>query len=191
MSIAVTSRVARKPVTIPKGVEVKMQGRDLAIKGPKGNVVFPVHPLVKVTIEDDTVKVENCEESGYTRTGSGSKLRKSITGTTRASLANVIHGISNLFERKLVLVGVGYKAAMKGKSLGLTLGFSHAVDFLIPEGITIETPTPTEIIVKGLNKELVGLVASKIRAFRSPEPYKGKGVRYSDEVIELKETKKK
>jgi large subunit ribosomal protein L6 len=191
MSIALTSRVARKPVTIPKGVEVKMQGRDLAIKGPKGNIIFPVHPLVKLTIGDGVIKVENCEQSGYTRTGSGSKLRQSITGTMRANLANIIHGVSNLFERKLVLVGVGYKAAVKGKNLGLTLGFSHAVDFPIPEGITIETPTPTEIIVKGLNKELVGLVSSKIRAFRSPEPYKGKGIRYSDEKIELKETKKK
>jgi large subunit ribosomal protein L6 len=191
MSIAVTSRVARQPVTIPKGVEVKLQGSDLAIKGPKGNVIFPLHPLVRVTIEDGSLKVENTEETGYIRTGSGSKLRKSITGTTRASIANIIHGISNLFERKLLLVGVGYKAAMKGKVLGLTLGFSHAVDFPIPEGITIETPTPTEIVVKGLNKELVGLVSSKIRAFRSPEPYKGKGIRYSDEKIELKETKKK
>jgi large subunit ribosomal protein L6 len=191
MSIAVTSRVARQPVTIPNGVEVKVQGSDLAIKGPKGNVIFPLHPLVRVTIEDGSLKVENTEETGYIRTGSGSKLRKSITGTTRASIANIIHGISNLFERKLLLVGVGYKAAMKGKVLGLTLGFSHAVDFPIPEGITIETPTPTEIVVKGLNKELVGLVSSKIRAFRSPEPYKGKGIRYSDEKIELKETKKK
>lgn len=191
MSIAVTSRVARQPVTIPKGVEVKLQGSDLAIKGPKGNVIFPLHPLVRVTIEDGSIKVENTEESGYIRTGSGSKLRKSITGTTRASIANIIHGISNLFERKLLLVGVGYKAAVKGKVLGLTLGFSHAVDFPIPEGITIETPAPTEIVVKGLNKELVGLVSSKIRAFRSPEPYKGKGIRYSDEKIELKETKKK
>ncbi len=191
MSIAVTSRVARQPVTIPKGVEVKLQGSELAIKGPKGNIIFPLHPLVRVTIEDGSLKVENTEESGYIRTGSGSKLRKSITGTTRASIANIIYGIANLFERKLLLVGVGYKAAMKGKVLGLTLGFSHAVDFPIPEGITIETPTPTEIIVKGLNKELVGLVSSKIRAFRSPEPYKGKGIRYSDEKIELKETKKK
>jgi large subunit ribosomal protein L6 len=186
-----TSRVGRKPVAIPSGVEVKMQGRDLAIKGPKGNIVYTVHPLVQVTIDGGTILVEGNKDAGYSRTGSGSKLRKSITGTARANLANAIHGLTHTFERKLLLVGVGYKAQGKGKTLGLTLGFSHPVDFVIPEGITIETPIPTEIVVKGMRKDLVALVASKIRAYRPPEAYKGKGIRYSDEKIVLKETKKK
>jgi large subunit ribosomal protein L6 len=186
-----TSRVARKPVTIPAGVEVKMQGRDLDIKGPKGHMIYNVHPLVQVTIENGTLKVENSVQEGYIRKGSGSRLRKAIAGTARANLANLIQGVATKFEKKLILVGVGYKAQAKGKVLGLTLGFSHPVEFAIPEGITIETPTPTEILVIGSSYDLVGLVASKIRAYRSPEPYKGKGIRYSNEKIELKETKKK
>lgn len=191
MSETSASRVARKPVTIPKGVEVKVVGQDIAIKGPKGHLNYPIHPLVSIVIENDLLQVISNKEGGYTRTGSGARLRNAITGTARANIANIIHGVTHNFERKLLLVGVGYKAAAKGKFLSLTLGYSHPVEFPIPEGITIETPSPTEILVKGVNRDLVGLVAAKIRAYRSPEPYKGKGIRYSDEVIIRKETKKK
>jgi large subunit ribosomal protein L6 len=185
------SRVGRKPVTIPAGIEVKMQGQDLAIKGPKGNAIIPIHPFVQIVIEGNILKVQANESGGYCRTGSGSRLRKAITGTTRANIANSVEGLAKTFEKKLLLVGVGYKAQAKGKTLSLTLGFSHPIDFEIPEGITIDTPTPTEITVKGSKRDLVGLVSSKIRAYRGPEPYKGKGVRYADEVIVRKETKKK
>jgi large subunit ribosomal protein L6 len=185
------SRVGRKPVTIPQGVDVQIHGQELAIKGPKGQVSFSVHPDVQVVIEEGTLKVQDNVNRGYMRKGSGSRMRNAINGTIRANLANAVAGVTQIFERKLLLVGVGYKAAGKGKTLSLTLGFSHPIEFAVPEGITIETPIPTEIIVKGFNKRLVGLVSSKIRAYRGPEPYKGKGIRYADEVIERKETKKK
>ncbi len=186
-----TSRVGRKPVTIPAGVDVKMQGHDLHIKGPKGQMTLPVHPAVLVQIENGDIKFRANAESGYCRSGSGMRLNKSIIGTARAKVANLVHGVTEGFERKLVLVGVGYRAQTKGKDLSLTLGFSHPVSFTAPEGITIETPSQTEIIIKGVDKHLVGHVASMIREFRSPEPYKGKGIRYANEVIILKETKKK
>lgn len=186
-----TSRVGRKPVTIPSGVVVNQNGQQLAIKGPKGEVHFTLDPFVQVTLDDGFIKLETNKEGGYCRKGSGQKRRMSITGTTRAHLANIMHGVTHLFEKKLLLVGVGYKAQARGNVLGLTLGFSHPIEFPVPEGITVETPTATEIIVKGIDKGLVGLVASKIRAYRGPEPYKGKGIRYSDEVIVRKETKKK
>ncbi len=185
------SRVGRKPVTIPSGVEVTLQGQELAIKGPKGHFSVPLHPFVAVIIENGVVKVQTNPNGGYCRNGSGSKLLKAITGTTRANIANMVHGVTHAFEKKLLLVGVGYKAQAKGKVLSLSLGFSHPVDFNVPEGITIETPAPTEITVKGTDKKLVGLVASKIRSYRGPEPYKGKGVRYANENIVRKETKKK
>ena len=185
-----TSRVGRKPIPIA-GVEVKVEGDLLSVKGPKGNFEMSIHPLVQVDIDGSELKVKANTNAGYTRSGSGGKLRKSIVGTTRAKIANLIHGVTKMFERKLLLVGVGYRAQAKGKILGLTLGFSHPVNFEIPEGITIETPSQTEIIVKGTDKDLVGLVASKIRAYRGPEPYKGKGIRYADENIVRKETKKK
>ncbi len=191
MSVMSTSRVGRKPVAIPTGVNVNIQGQELTIKGPKGDFQISIHPFVQVLVEDDLIKVKSNSEGGYCRSGSGEKLRKSITGTTRAQISNMVHGVAHLFERKLLLVGVGYKAQTKGNVLGLTLGFSHPVDFVIPEGITIETPTVTEIVIKGKDKNIVGLVASKIRSYRGPEPYKGKGIRYSDEKIVRKETKKK
>ncbi|MDR3477986.1 MAG: 50S ribosomal protein L6 [Gammaproteobacteria bacterium] len=186
-----TSRVGRKPVAIPSGVEVKVTGQELAIKGPKGKFEVAIHPMVQVLVEGGVVNVKSNAEGGYSRSGSGSKLRRSIVGTTRAKIANMVHGVAHSFERKLLLVGVGYRAQAKGNVLNLTLGFSHPIDFKIPEGITIETPSQTEVLVKGNDKDLVGLVASKIRAYRGPEPYKGKGVRYADEVIVRKETKKK
>lgn len=191
MTATIASRVGRKPIVIPKGVDIKTQGSDLIIKGPKGQVALHLHPYVEINIDGGELNIKQNANARYTRTGSGSKLKNSIAGTMRSKIHSVVHGVSEGFERKLVLVGVGYRAQAKGKVLGLTLGFSHPVEFPIPEGITIETPSLTEIIIKGVDKHMVGHTASKIRAIRSPEPYKGKGVRYSDEIISLKETKKK
>jgi len=184
------SRVQRKPISIPSGVEVKIVNQLINIKGPKGQAELGIHPFVSVGVEDGHVKVQPNTE-GKHLTGANGKLSKSIPGTMRSQIANIIDGVTKGFERKLVLVGVGYRAQAKGKVLALSLGFSHPVEFPVPAGITIETPTQTEILVKGVNKELVGLVAAKIRAYKSPEPYKGKGVRYANEVVEIKETKKK
>lgn len=186
-----TSRIGRKPVAVPSGVEVKLQDHKLSVKGPKGQLVIALHPYVEVSVDKNEIKVQPNTDGKQIITGPNSKLYRSIAGTTRANIFNVIHGVTAGFERKLVLVGVGYRAQAKGKILALSLGFSHPTDFNVPEGITIETPSQTEILVKGVNKELVGLVAAKIRSIRGPEPYKGKGVRYANEVIELKETKKK
>lgn len=186
-----TSRVGRKPVVVPSGVEVKLQGTSLSVKGPKGHMQLALHPFVSVTVDKTEIKVQPILNDATVITGKSVKLYRSIAGTTRANINNVIHGVTHGFEKKLLLVGVGYRAQAKGKVLSLSLGFSHPTDFNVPEGITIETPTQTEILVKGANKEIVGLVASQIRSIRGPEPYKGKGVRYADETIEIKETKKK
>jgi len=186
-----TSRIGRKPVVIPSGVEVKLHDHQLSVKGPKGQLVVALHPYVHVSVEKNEIKIQPNTDGKQIITGPNSKLYRSIAGTTRANISNLIQGVTAGFERKLVLVGVGYRAQAKGKVLALSLGFSHPTDFKVPEGITVETPTQTEITVKGVNKELVGLVAAKIRNIRSPEPYKGKGVRYANEVIVLKETKKK
>lgn len=185
-----TSRVGRKPVTIPAGVEIKIQGADLHIKGPKGQATMPLNPAVKVDVEGKTLKVVEVTE-GYYRRGTGSKLRRSIVGTMRAKIHNMVVGVSQGFERKLVLVGVGYRAQAKGNVLSLTLGYSHPVNVQAIAGVTIETPSQTEIIVRGHDKHSVGHMASLIRSYRGPEPYKGKGIRYADEVIQRKETKKK
>lgn len=186
-----TSRVGRKPIEVPTGVDVKVTGNDLHIKGPKGQLTVSIHPAVLVLIEDKQLKFRSNSEGKYTRSGSGLKLNKSIIGTTRAKVANFVQGVTKGFERKLVLVGVGYRAQVKGKELHLTIGFSHPVIVAAPDGITIETPSQTEILIKGIDKHLVGHFASLVRDIRSPEPYKGKGIRYSNEVIILKETKKK
>ena len=192
MSVAVsTSRIGRKPVVVPTGVEVKLKDAQLSVKGPKGHLSFNVHPFVNVTIEGNQIKVHPNTDGDHVITGTSIKLYRSIAGTVRASIYNLIHGVTHGFERNLVLVGVGYKAQARGKIVSLSLGFSHSTDFPVPEGIVIETPSPTEITIKGVNKELVGLVAAKIRSIRAPEPYKGKGVRYANEVVEIKETKKK
>lgn len=185
------SRVARKPITVPTDVNVSLQGNDLHIKGPKGQVAMAIHPAVLIQIDNSQLRFRPNAEAGYCRSGSGLKLNKSIIGTARAEIANFVHGVSKGFERKLTLVGVGYRAQVKGKELHLSIGFSHPVIITAPEGITIETPSQTEILVKGIDKHLVGHIASKIRDIRSPEPYKGKGIRYANEVIILKETKKK
>lgn len=189
--IITTSRIGRKPVAVPSGVEVKLQDQKLSVKGPKGQLSITLHPFVHVSVDKNEIKVEPNANSGKVITGASKKLFRSIAGTERANISNLIHGVTQGFERKLLLVGVGYRAQSKGKILGLSLGFSHPTDFSVPEGVTIETPTQTEIIIKGPNKELVGLVAAQIRSIRGPEPYKGKGIRYANEVIELKETKKK
>jgi large subunit ribosomal protein L6 len=179
---------------VPAGVEVKFHDQKLMVKGPKGQLTLNLHPFVHVTIENNEIKIQPNNQDkpgGQVITGASKKLFRSIAGTLRANINNLIHGVAHGFERKLTLVGVGYRAQAKGKILSLSLGFSHPTDFSVPEGVVVETPTQTEIVIKGANKELVGLVAAKIRSFRGPEPYKGKGIRYANEIIEIKETKKK
>ena len=173
------SRVAKKPISLPKGVELKIADDNIAVKGPKGTLSIHTLPGVSVANENGTVNIHVSE-------GADDKFG----GTARALLANMIKGVSEGYERKLELVGVGYRASMTGKALNLSLGFSHPVVFNAPEGITLETPTQTEILIKGSDKQMVGEVAAKIRGYRPPEPYKGKGVRYSGEKITLKEAKK-
>jgi len=175
------SRIANNPVTIPSGVDVNIVGSLITIKGGKGELSHDVHPLVKVEQEDSVIK---------TTVNNNSKTANALSGTTRALIQNIVTGVTEGFERKLEIVGVGYRAAVSGKVLNLTLGFSHPVAFSIPEGISIETPSQTEVVIKGIDKQQVGQVAANIRAFRPPEPYKGKGVRYSDERIVRKEAKK-
>ncbi len=175
------SRIANNPITIPSGVDVNIVGSMVTVKGGKGELSHNVHPLVKVEQEDNIIK---------TTVNNNSKTANALSGTTRALIQNLVTGVSEGFERKLEIVGVGYRAAVSGKVLNLTLGFSHPVAFQIPEGISIETPSQTEIIIKGSDKQQVGQVAANIRRYRPPEPYKGKGVRYSDERIIRKEAKK-
>jgi large subunit ribosomal protein L6 len=173
------SRVAKKPVALPKGVELNVQPELVSVKGPKGTL-----SLVK------PAGVEIAVDGGVATLSANDASQVAITGTVRAILANMIKGVSEGFERKLELVGVGYRAAMQGKDLSLSLGFSHPLVFVAPEGITLSTPTQTEILVAGADKQRVGEVAAKIRGFRPPEPYKGKGVKYAGEVIIRKEAKK-
>ena len=176
------SRVARKPVTLPQGVTTIVDGGKVTVKGAKGSLAMPLRRGLTLVQEGQTVRVEVAEPAHDALMHAGS---------LRAHLANMVQGVSKGYEKKLDLVGVGYRAAAQGRNLNLTLGFSHPVVYVAPEGITIETPSQTEVLVKGMDRQQVGQVAAEIRAFRSPEPYKGKGVRYSGERIELKETKKK
>ncbi|RRU24739.1 50S ribosomal protein L6 [Stenotrophomonas sp. 278] len=173
------SRVAKKPVNLPKGVELNIQPESVSVKGPKGTLSLPKVAGVEITVAD-----------GVATLAANDASLVALTGTVRAILANMVKGVSEGFERKLELVGVGYRAAMQGKDLNLSLGFSHPVVFVAPEGITITTPTQTEIVVQGADKQQVGEVAAKIRGYRPPEPYKGKGVKYAGEVIIRKEAKK-
>jgi large subunit ribosomal protein L6 len=173
------SRVAKQPINLPKGVEVKSDASGISVKGPKGTLAIHHLPGASINIDNGVANIVLAE-------GADDKFG----GTLRALLANMVKGVSDGYERKLELVGVGYRASMAGKSLNIALGFSHPVVFEAPEGITIETPTQTEILIKGSDKQRVGEVAAKIRGFRPPEPYKGKGVRYSGEKITLKEAKK-
>ncbi len=176
------SRVANKPVELPKGVEVNQSSGELVVKGPKGELKMPVNPEVELKVEDGQITFAP---------RSGSRFAHAMSGTTRALAQNMVTGVSQGFERKLELVGVGYRAKAQGQTINLTLGFSHPVDHEVPKGITVETPSQTEIVVRGIDKQQVGQVAANIRAYRPPEPYKGKGVRYSDERVVRKEAKKK
>ena len=173
------SRVAKKPVALVKGVELNVQSDSISVKGPKGTLSVPKPAGIEVKIEDGNALLSANDASLVP-----------LTGTLRAIVANMVKGVSEGFERKLELVGVGYRAAMQGKDLNLSLGFSHPVLFKSPDGITISTPTQTEIVVAGADKQLVGEVAAKIRGYRPPEPYKGKGVKYAGENIIRKEAKK-
>jgi len=173
------SRVAKKPIALPKGVEFNEQSGNLNVKGPKGVLTLVRPEGVTITVEDGNLQLAAADET-----------KVPLAGTVRAILANMVTGVTNGFERKLELVGVGYRAAMQGKDLNLSLGYSHPVLFKTPDGINIATPTQTEIVVSGADKQKVGQVAAKIRSFRPPEPYKGKGVKYSDETIIRKEAKK-
>jgi large subunit ribosomal protein L6 len=176
------SRVAKRPVELPKGVTATVDGAAVTVKGAKGALKLPLRPGLSLVQEGQSVRVEIANRT---------KESLMHAGSLRAHIANCAEGVSKGYEKKLELVGVGYRAAAQGKKLNLTLGFSHPVEYDVPEGITIETPSQTEILVKGADKQQVGQVAAEIRAYRAPEPYKGKGVRYSGERIELKETKKK
>jgi large subunit ribosomal protein L6 len=176
------SRIAKNPVVVPKGVEVKLAGQSISIKGPKGNLKYDVHPLVNVTQADGQLRFE--------RTGD-STIARAVSGTMRALVNNMVAGVTKGFEKKLTIIGVGFRAAVQGKKLNLTLGYSHPIVYSIPDGVTIEAPDQTNLIVRGADKQMVGQVAAEIRDFRPPEPYKGKGVRYVDEQIVRKEAKKK
>lgn len=173
------SRIAKNPIELPKGVEFNHAEGVMKVKGPKGALSQNLHPTVGVTVDNGVLSFAPVNDADM-----------AMAGTMRALVANMVEGVTNGFEKKLSLVGVGYRASVQGKSLNLQLGFSHPVDFEIPEGITIETPSQTEILVRGSDKQKVGQVAAKIRAYRPPEPYKGKGVRYADERVVMKEAKK-
>lgn len=176
------SRVAKNPVLLPAGVDVVISKDAITVKGPLGSLSRNLHPSVVVERDGSAVKAVAV---------AGAENANAMSGTTRALLSNMVVGVTKGFERKLTLVGVGYRAQAQGDKLNLTLGFSHPVVHQMPAGVKVETPTQTEVVIKGVDKQQVGQVAAEVRAYRAPEPYKGKGVRYSDEVVVLKETKKK
>ncbi|MEY2342177.1 50S ribosomal protein L6 [Acidithiobacillus sp. IBUN Pt1247-S3] len=173
------SRIAKQAVILPKGVEVRVDAGQVVVKGPKGQLTMPLQAGVEIHVDGDSANVNWQAEVVH------------HAGTTRALLSNMVQGVSQGFERKLEIIGVGYRAQAKGKTLGLSLGFSHPVEYPVPEAITVETPTQTEIVIRGADKQMVGQVAADIRAYRPPEPYKGKGVRYAGEQVRRKEAKKK
>jgi len=176
------SRIAKQPIEVPNGVEITLNGRDVTIKGPKGTLEHRLH---------DDVEVERGDDALHCSARTGAENGVALAGTTRAVVSNMVQGVSQGFERRLQLVGVGYRAQMQGKALNLSLGYSHPITFEAPEGVTLETPSQTEIVVRGADKQKVGQAAANIRGFRPPEPYKGKGVKYDDEQIQRKEAKKK
>ena len=176
------SRIARNPIALPKGVEVSIDAQKIQVKGPLGTIARAADPNVAVEKDGDHLK---CKALG------NSRHAVAMSGTMRAHIANMITGVTSGFERKLQLVGVGYRAQAQGDKVNLSLGFSHPVVHVMPKGVKVVTPTQTEIVISGVDRQLVGLTAAKIRDYKSPEPYKGKGVRYSNEIIVLKETKKK
>ena len=174
------SRVAKKPIEIPSGVDIQISGQTLAVKGPKGALQLPLHKRVSVSKQENTLVFEQTRDAD-----------RNMAGTMRALVSNMVTGVSTGFERKLELVGIGYRVQQQGAILNLTLGYSHPVKYPIPNGIKIQTPSATQVVVTGIDKQKVGQVAAEIRAFRPPEPYKGKGVKYADEHILRKEAKKK
>ena len=176
------SRIAKNPIPLPKGVEVNITPAQISVKGPLGTVARPMDPNVGVEKDGETLK---CKALG------NSNHANAMSGTMRALVANMVTGVTKGFEKKLSLVGVGYRAQAQGDKLNLSLGFSHPVVHQMPKGVKVVTPTQTEIVITGVDKQLVGQVAAEVRAYKSPEPYKGKGVRYAGEAIVLKETKKK
>jgi large subunit ribosomal protein L6 len=176
------SRVGKAPVVLPKGVEVTVANEAVSVKGPLGTLTQSLNGLVNIKKDGENLSFEVANESA---------AANAMSGTLRALVANMVSGVSKGFERKLLLVGVGYRAQAQGDKLNLSLGFSHPVVHAMPAGIKVETPTQTEILIKGIDKQRVGQVAAEVRAYRPPEPYKGKGVRYSDEHVIIKETKKK
>jgi len=176
------SRIAKAPISLPAGVEATVTGQEIKVKGAKGELSLTLHQSVTAEVKDNIISVAPVAES---------KDNWAMAGTMRSLANNMVVGVTQGFEKKLELKGVGYRAQVKGKVINLTLGFSHPVEFTIPEGITAETPSQTEIILKGIDKQLIGQAAANIRAYRPPEPYKGKGVRYADEHVRRKEAKKK
>ena len=176
------SRIANSPVDLPKGVEVNIANGLVSIKGSNGSLDLQLHALVDIVNEDNQLKLSAKKTS---------KEAVAMTGTFRSLVNNMVLGVSDGFEKKLELIGVGYRAKAEGKKINLTVGYSHPIDYPLPEGITADTPTQTEIVIKGADKQKVGQVAAEIRKFRPPEPYKGKGIRYSDERVFRKEAKKK
>lgn len=176
------SRVAKNPIDLPKGVEVSLKGQALSVKGGKGTLTLDV---------DSSVEVKQEENQLVFAARDGAKASRAMSGTTRALVNNMVQGVSAGFERKLELQGVGYRAKVNGNTVNLTLGFSHPIDYELPAGVSAEAPSQTEVILRGIDKQQIGQVAAEIRAFRPPEPYKGKGVRYSGEVVHRKEAKKK
>lgn len=176
------SRVAKSPVELPSGTQVKLDGQEIEVKGSKGSLTLSVHSAVEVKQEENVLTFAARD---------GARSSRALAGTTRALVNNMVVGVSQGYEKKLQLVGVGYRAQVQGKKLNLTLGFSHPVEYELPEGITAEMPSQTEVVLKGIDKQQLGQVAAEIRAYRPPEPYKGKGVRYSDENVRRKEAKKK
>jgi len=182
IEIFIMSRIANAPVSLPSGVEVTLNGQLVKVKGSKGELEWNVHELVSVKQEDAQIKVSVNEKS---------KQAVALAGTTRALVNNMVTGVTTGFEKKLSIIGVGYRAQAQGQKLNLTLGFSHPVVYEVPTGITVATPSNTEIVVSGIDKQKVGQVAAEIRAYRPPEPYKGKGVRYTDEYVLRKQAKKK
>ena len=176
------SRVAKVPVVVPSGTDVQIASGAITVKGPLGTLTQAINPLVVIRREGEELKVAAVGES---------REAAAMSGTYRALVANMVQGVTTGFERKLTLIGVGYRAQAQGAALNLSLGFSHPVVHRMPEGVTVATPTQTEIVIKGADKQRVGQVAAEVRAYKPPEPYKGKGVRYADEVVVIKETKKK
>ena len=173
------SRVAKNPIQLPGGVDINISGAQVSVKGPKGNLSLDLHPAVSLEREDNEIRVQWKTDKDL-----------AMAGTFRALVNNMVTGVSEGFQKTLKLIGVGYRAQLQGKNLNLQLGYSHPIEYVAPEGVTIETPSQTEIVISGCDKQKVGQVAAEIRSFRPPEPYKGKGVRYSDERVVRKEAKK-